>query len=198
MRCQCCRKNPATIRIYDVEDWRTKGLHMICDACAKLVVPQYLMQGDALPEGEDAITRAQSMLEIESELPNLFNEDADDEASVTLDEVLDMEPGPCPQCGWTFDNLKARGRLGCPECYNTFREPLDQILERIHATVDVAHTGRTPGEVAPDSHMLRQERVRELKRELDLAVSTEDYERAAEIRDQIGSLEAEASEQSKS
>lgn len=193
MRCQCCRNQPATIRVYDVTDWRTQSLKMICDNCAKLVVPQFLMQGDELPTADQAIKRAQSMLEIEEDISELIDEESGSGSMSAdpLSELLSDEPGPCPTCGWSFDDLKSRGRLGCPECYNTFREPLDQILERIHATVDVQHVGRSPGELGPDAFMLKRERIANLKREMDLAVKTEDYERAAQLRDQVTALEAE-------
>lgn len=32
----------------------------------------------------------------------------------------------CPACGFTQSQLKKIGRMGCPECYTTFREGLDQ------------------------------------------------------------------------
>lgn len=186
MRCQCCHKNPATIRIYDVQDWRTKSLHMVCDACAKFVLPQFMLQGEPLPKGEQAIERAQDMLEIQVDdlSDTLLSESMqDDDLDVTL------TPGPCPECGWSFEDFKNRGRLGCPACYETFKEPLDHILERIHAMVEPHHVGRQPGEVAPDSRVLQRQRLREKKREMELAVETEDYERAAELRDQIKSME---------
>jgi protein arginine kinase activator len=49
----------------------------------------------------------------------------------------------CPDCGFTAAQLKKIGRMGCPECYETFREGLDGILRGMHK--GIRHTGKRPG-----------------------------------------------------
>ena len=38
----------------------------------------------------------------------------------------------CSRCGFTQADFKKAGRLGCPECYNTFAEPLEGLLKTMH------------------------------------------------------------------
>jgi protein arginine kinase activator len=75
--------------------------------------------------------------------------------------------------------------FGCPRDYEAFSDPLDELLEQIHGAN--RHVGRTPtGRAQKDS---REPRLRVLKRELEEAVEREDFETAAELRDQINQLE---------
>ncbi len=48
----------------------------------------------------------------------------------------------CPACGFTQGQLKKIGRMGCPECYGTFREGLDNLLRTMHK--GTKHVGKTP------------------------------------------------------
>src|SRR3974390_2707072 len=38
----------------------------------------------------------------------------------------------CSRCGFTQADFKKAGRLGCPECYKTFSEPLEALLKTMH------------------------------------------------------------------
>ena len=38
----------------------------------------------------------------------------------------------CPHCGFTQADFKKAGRLGCPDCYETFSEPLGSLLKTMH------------------------------------------------------------------
>ncbi|MEZ5304783.1 MAG: hypothetical protein R3F11_29670 [Verrucomicrobiales bacterium] len=38
----------------------------------------------------------------------------------------------CPACGFTRADFKQKGRLGCPECYDAFREGLEGLLKAMH------------------------------------------------------------------
>ena len=51
------------------------------------------------------------------------------------------------------------------------------------------HTGKVPARLFRD--IIRSDRLNELKRSLEEAVSKEDYESAATIRDKIRNLESE-------
>jgi len=51
------------------------------------------------------------------------------------------------------------------------------------------HTGKIPARLFRD--MMRSDRLNELRRNLEEAVSKEDYESAATIRDEIRNLESE-------
>lgn len=94
--------------------------------------------------------------------------------------------GPCAYCGLRLEEFKKTGRLGCSHCYVTFEPQLRTLLRRLHGATQ--HTGKVylpPNPTAAE----RQERLAGLRRKLDKAVASEDFELAAQIRDMIRSLE---------
>lgn len=94
---------------------------------------------------------------------------------------------PCSFCGLTLDDFKKTGRLGCSQCYVSFEAHLSGLLRRLHGGTQ--HVGKVY--LPPDpSAGAQQERLAGLRRKLDRAVESEDFERAAQIRDMIRSLEA--------
>lgn len=104
----------------------------------------------------------------------------------------DVGPDPrttsraCSFCGLTFDDFRQTGRLGCPHCYETFASHLPRLLRRIHG--GAKHVGKVY--LPPDPTASEMEkRLEGLRRKLERAVQSEDFERAAELRDQIRSLE---------
>jgi protein arginine kinase activator len=94
--------------------------------------------------------------------------------------------GACSFCGLTFDDFRRTGRLGCPHCYETFATHLPRLLRRIHG--GAKHVGKVY--LPPDPTASEMEkRLEGLRRKLERAVQSEDFERAAELRDQIRALE---------
>jgi protein arginine kinase activator len=92
----------------------------------------------------------------------------------------------CPFCGLSTKDFKDVGRLGCPQCYSTFEKHLRGLLRRIHGGTQ--HVGKVY--LPPDPSITEKEKQLEgLRKKLERAVETEDFERAAELRDQIRSLE---------
>jgi protein arginine kinase activator len=97
-----------------------------------------------------------------------------------------VSDGPCAFCGLTLDDFKKTGRLGCSHCYVTFDTHLGGLLRRLHGGTQ--HVGKVY--LPPDpSRAEQQERLAGLKRKLDRAVQSEDFERAAQLRDLIRTLE---------
>ena len=94
--------------------------------------------------------------------------------------------GPCAYCGLTLDDFKKTGRLGCSHCYVSFEPHLSGLLRRLHGATQ--HVGKVY--LPPDpTQSEQQERLAGLKRKLDRAVQSEDFERAAQLRDLIRTLE---------
>jgi protein arginine kinase activator len=92
----------------------------------------------------------------------------------------------CSFCGLTFSDFRETGRLGCPHCYATFETHLRSLLRRIHGGTQ--HVGKVYLQPDPTATE-KEQRLEGLRRKLDRAVSAEDFELAARIRDQIRSLE---------
>lgn len=94
----------------------------------------------------------------------------------------------CSLCSSTLDDIARLGRMGCPECYRTFRPELAPALALLHGSAH--HTGRTP--ILFSEKQMREKKIALLRAELSHAISIENYERCAEIRDEIKKLNEEA------
>ena len=99
----------------------------------------------------------------------------------------EQSDGACEYCGLALKDFKKTGRLGCSHCYVTFETHLRGLLRRLHGGTQ--HLGKVY--LPPDpTEAERGEQLSRLRRKLDRAVASEDFERAAELRDQIRELEA--------
>ncbi len=97
----------------------------------------------------------------------------------------------CPVCGSTYADIAANGKVGCPHCYETFRDELSGLIQSVHGTT--SHTGNVPSRHRAMKE--KKEKLTQLKQELQEAVQKEQFERAAELRDEIKSLEAPAEQE---
>ena len=87
----------------------------------------------------------------------------------------------CGVCGLEYGEFAASGRLGCPHCYKAFRGRLESVFETRYSRKNYAAAAALPKWRAAGSKIpLKTE---ELRRELALAVSSENFERAALLRD---------------
>jgi protein arginine kinase activator len=87
----------------------------------------------------------------------------------------------CPHCGFTQADLKKSGRLGCPECYQTFAEGLEGTLKSMHK--GIRHVGKVPEALRQTQDV--RERVKQLQKRLAKAIEDENFEQAAMLRDEI-------------
>lgn len=94
----------------------------------------------------------------------------------------------CPKCNYTTAEFRRTGRLGCAQCYVTFVEQVRPVLVDMH--VGVRHVGKVP-ELAM-KRLKSQQTLADLKSNLSAAIAEEAYERAAELRDEIATLESAA------
>ena len=99
----------------------------------------------------------------------------------------------CPHCGFTQADFKKSGRLGCPECYQTFVEGLEGLLKSMHK--GTRHVGKVP-EVLRHSRE-SADRLKGLQKKLAKAIAEEDFEQAAVIRDDLKKISTPAPESAK-
>ncbi|WP_346331190.1 UvrB/UvrC motif-containing protein [Prosthecobacter sp. SYSU 5D2] len=92
----------------------------------------------------------------------------------------------CPDCGFTAAQLKKIGRMGCPECYNTFREGLEGLLKSMHK--GTRHVGKVPHQIVTQNAIAGN--LGHLREELASAVRDERYEDAARLKSEIESLQS--------
>ena len=93
----------------------------------------------------------------------------------------------CDECGTTFAEFRNQGLLGCPNDYLAFEDALNPLIARVQHE-GRHHVGKVPS--AAGTGVKRQHELMRLRRELSNAVEREDYEVAAQLRDQIGTMEA--------
>ena len=170
MLCQNCQKNVATVHVTELIEMESEGPEVheerLCEICA---------QSKDLPHAPVAKKSVTDILK-------LLQFSAQQSASRR------RTAQSCPECGMTWEEFRKRGRLGCPKDYEVFKKPLQDLLQRMHGSVE--HAGRSPG-VSQDQ-LARRQRMNELKRDLDSAIRDEAYEQAAQIRDKLKSLETKA------
>ena len=86
-----------------------------------------------------------------------------------------------------LDTFQKEGLLGCPDCYETFRENLKPFFRR--AQEGIQHEGKAPGMTDAGKEEKTSPEIEQLKMKLAALVKEENYEEAARIRDEIKRLE---------
>ncbi|MEO0073694.1 MAG: UvrB/UvrC motif-containing protein [candidate division WOR-3 bacterium] len=153
--CDLCGKNVATMVVNQFDKDGNMTEIVVCAECAQ-------RRGLSQVEGvKSAVAKLLEELKTRAETGNL--------------------PPACRRCGTTFTEFKRKGRLGCAECYAAFHEELVPILRRLHGAVQ--HVGKAP----TAGRKSAQERLnaQRLREELKKAIASEDYEKAAALRDQL-------------
>ena len=105
------------------------------------------------------------------------------------EETPEQETNPaediiCPRCGTALSAFRKSGHLGCAGCYQAFRAQLQPMLEQIHGKAQ--HAGRRP--LRTQQEQQTRSRREQLTRLMAQAVAAEDFETAAQLRDQLRAL----------
>lgn len=94
----------------------------------------------------------------------------------------------CPRCGMAREEFRKTGRLGCPDCYNTFMAELTVAIKAMHHSAQ--HLGKIPAREGSLTRM--KSTIARLQKDLDAAVAREEFELAARLRDEIKQCREEA------
>ncbi len=163
MICQKCNKSNATAHLHSVSNGIVKDAYL-CSECAKAYkVAQF--------ESSDLLDIMQSF----------FN-----------DSVRVKNDIKCESCGMIFDEVKAKGRLGCANCYSAFIDQLSDTILKLHGST--VHKGKRPYDTAKNNDITEKsddkyDLISDLKEKLRMAIENEQYEQAAVLRDEIKRLE---------
>ena len=90
----------------------------------------------------------------------------------------------CPSCNMTLGQFRKLSRLGCARCYETFSEQLEPVLHAMHRSTK--HVGKMPAGEKLTSEIVAMQRA------MEKAVSCEDFEEAAKLRDVLHTLKADS------
>jgi len=162
MICQICKDRVATIRLKEIINDVVTEIHM-CKECF-----------DIREQGGGAFASACPEKESDSSVQSARGKTG-----------IKGSPVKCASCGTTDEELRANGRLGCGDCYHTFAESLEPILSRVHGFTE--HRGKRPSLLARNLDLKTE--LRHLQEDLQSAILTENYERAAKLRDKIREFE---------
>jgi len=101
-------------------------------------------------------------------------------------EAVEAEAGElkCHTCGQSFRQYRQTMLLGCSDCYQAFEKQLRDDLRRYHGTV--RHPAK-PLETRSGAAS-EKEKLAALEKRLALAIQDEDFELAAQLRDEIRRL----------
>lgn len=161
MLCQNCRRNDANMHFKRIINGTAEEVHL-CSDCAQ------------------ALGYADAFSDFGLGLGDLFGNLLGHSTSLFPENAV-----RCAMCGSSFADIAESGRLGCAECYRTFYDRLLPSIERIHGKT--AHVGKIAGEEKPsDAVPDEKERIRTA---LNEAVAQQNFERAAQLRDELKALE---------
>ncbi len=166
--CESCNEAEATVHITRTVNGKTQKIHL-CGRCAA--------DGGHLnwPTSVD--------FPVGSLLGGLLEGGHGPGAGKTMRSAGEVR---CSECGRTYQDFTESGFFGCAGCYEAFADVLKPLVRRIQG--DTVHRGKRPKESAGrDERLLRKQ----LQEQLERAVAAEEYEKAAEIRDELKRLKEE-------
>ena len=109
-------------------------------------------------------------------------------ADLLLKASLNPEPVMsgvrCEQCGFSQADFKKHGRMGCPQCYEVFKDVIEPMLDGMHK--GLVHRGKVPQKALERKTL--HDRLAKLELDLTDAVKAERYEDAARCRDEINQV----------
>ena len=174
-RCHFCG-NPASIFLTQITNGKLSDLPL-CKKCAKergifdprkLTLAEQLFPTELSGEVETFIKKM---------LDSSYLEEADDEEVATLPDML----SECPSCHYELETYHKTGQLGCPECYKTFAAELAILVEGVNIPAEARKSEMLP----LDSPVLERSRLEVMMNE---AITNENYEEAARLRDRLKKL----------
>jgi protein arginine kinase activator len=164
-KCDLC-DNPAVVHETLLKSGKQREVHLCADHARSA--------GISLPDGQ----------------PQPINQILTKFVISTATRRAKADRAVCDTCGLSFQDFRSSGIVGCPDCYEAFDRHLTPLIERAQ-NGGASHVGKSPRRSG--AAIDRQLEIQRLVRELDSAVAAEQYERAAEIRDRLRSLESDVS-----
>lgn len=161
MLCSICQKNEAKVHLTQIVDDKMQKIDL-CEECSKA-------KGVTDPAG---FSLADLLLGLGG--------------SQDTEQRPPTKPGEltCTGCGLSQSDFKKSGRFGCPQCYATFADGLPGMLKTMHK--GLRHAGKVPHAFRPRREA--SDLLKQLNRRLEKAIQTENFEEAAQLRDQIRAL----------
>lgn len=166
MLCDVCKKNSASVHITKVINGEKQEIN-VCEVCAKDV------------EGFNIISDFGIMTDFNfSNILGGLMDYINNTTSRRIEEVS------CKNCGMTLSEFKQTGVLGCGECYKNLQATVSSVVNRVQGRAE--HKGKIPKKLGKE--IINRRYILKLKEELQKAIIEENFEKAAELRDEIRKL----------
>ena len=166
----------------------------MCDECGKERAVVHLTE---VVDGQPILKHlCQECYDAQGDLPQLAPSDVFSQlVQAVAPELKELSTRTCPRCGTNYLEFRQTMKLGCAHDYDVFSDALEQLLHRLHGSEEhVGKVPRLPRDAEAMDESERRNRVEILQRQMDKAVEEENYERAAELRDQIQEMEQHGTE----
>lgn len=164
MLCQSCNQNEASVHLTKIINGEKTELY-ICEECAQ--------KTGQIPFA------AQDPFSFKNLLSGILNPGID--SSFNKQKVALK----CEKCGLSYQEFTQKGLFACAACYQAFNANLEPLLKRMHGSSE--HNGKVPKRRGGALRVKRK--IAELREELQREIQVENFERAAELRDEIHALE---------
>lgn len=166
MICENCNKNKATVHFVKVLNGKKKHL-FLCGKCAGKI------DDIAFDDKESKIN--------ELDFHKILNGLVDYLSNEEYKKVESMERETCNVCGTTYEEFKKNDVIGCKDCIDAFDNTIKDKIKKLHG--NLKHKGRAPKKIREEINI--KQNIIKLKLELDEAIKMENYEVAANLRDEI-------------
>lgn len=171
MLCEKCKQNEASFHFRENINGVVREMHL-CPKCAsELGYNSILSEMSAFNPFEEMNVGVQNLL------GSLFSQE--------LPIGNASEEYKCAFCGTTFEQFAQSAMAGCANCYRKFYDDMLPYIQRIHGRT--RHVGKIPATAGRQLKLQRE--LTSLRQQLNDAVSAQEYEKAAELRDKIKELE---------
>lgn len=181
MLCEKCKKNDASFYYHENVNGKEKTFHL-CSKCAEEMEKSgeiSTVDMDEVFDGFDSFFGDGFLGSTWNSMDNLLSGFfGGKERSLASGEKK------CPTCGKTLRELASTGAVGCADCYETFADELKPVISGNNRRN--GYKGHAPSRLK--EKIERREQIKSLEEEQKTAVKNENYERAAEIRDQLKAL----------
>jgi protein arginine kinase activator len=185
MKCDKCTKK-ATVHLTEIVDGKVMEMHL-CEDCAR-------DQSEQMEQQFGLADLLAGLTDFGKHVPSV---------------QANAEALQCGACGLTYEDFRKFGRFGCAHCYIAFKPQLKTLLKKIHGSS--SHLGKSPAHYVPLESEVKAapvatapapvvpgvppvatpqlSEIETLRAQLQAAISHEDFEQAAILRDKIHSLE---------
>lgn len=174
MLCDKCKKRQATIYYTEIVNGKKREQHL-CEECATECSEFQTLSG----KKELTLGNLLSCILSNYSAENPKSKEAEVETVIQ-----------CERCGMTYDAFLQGGKFGCAQCYSSFGKQLEKSFRQLHGAT--SHVGKRPkGFISQMDKIVNDlSEVDRLSIRLQDAIEKEEFERAAELRDQIRALKA--------